>query len=482
MNLLHHDTLNSPLDSQTVIKNLFKISSDLLCLRAANGYFVEINRPWVERLGWTLEELRSRPWLEFVCPADRDYTEEMEALALSLPFNSPPLEYKNRFCCKDGSQRWLQWRVSPYEEGISCAIAKDVTDNRWQGSESYRQAVQEAVQLRDRALAASSVGIVIADARLEDMPLIYVNPAFEEMTGYSAKEVLGSNCRFLQGKKTDRAEVDRLRAAIRAGEHCTVTLLNYRKDKTPFWNELTISPVYDERSQLTHFIGIQVNVTARITAEHALRLEKRKSETLLLNILPKPIVEQLKQVNGSLAQQFPEVTILFADLVGFTSLSAQMQPIELVALLNQIFSAFDRLAEKHGIEKIKTLGDAYMAVGGLPIYRENHAEAIAEFAIEMQAAIAQLQLELNKPLQMRIGINTGSVVAGVIGIKKFIYDLWGDAVNVASRMESLGEPGKIQVSAQTYQRLKRKFFFERRGKIQVKGKGTMTTYWLLGRK
>jgi len=176
------------------------------------------------------------------------------------------------------------------------------------------------------------------------------------------------------------------------------------------------------------------------------------------------------------------VTVLFADIVNFTQLAARMSPTELVNLLNQIFSAFDRLAERHGLEKIKTIGDAYMAVGGVPLPRPDHAEAIAEMALDMQTAIAQLNLEQHEVFPIRIGINTGPVVAGVIGIKKFIYDLWGDTVNIASRMESEGLAGCIQVTTSTYQRLKDQYLFIERGEIPVKGRGVMQTYLLVGRK
>ena len=220
----------------------------------------------------------------------------------------------------------------------------------------------------------------------------------------------------------------------------------------------------------------------RKQAELALRVEQEKSERLLLNILPKAIADQLKQHQGSLAEQFDEATILFADIAGFTPLSAQMRPIELVNLLNQIFSAFDQLAEQHGLEKIKTIGDAYMVAGGLPRIRPDHVEAVAEMALDMQRVITRFRRVDGKPFYLRIGINTGSVVAGVIGIRKFIYDLWGDAVNVASRMESQGIAGGIQVTASTYERLKDKYVLEKRGAIAVKGKGEMITYWLTGRK
>jgi class 3 adenylate cyclase/HAMP domain-containing protein len=209
--------------------------------------------------------------------------------------------------------------------------------------------------------------------------------------------------------------------------------------------------------------------------------EKERSEQLLLNILPSEIAERLKKTNESPAEYFEEATILFADIVGFTSLSARMEPMELVAELNKIFSAFDQLTEKYNLEKIKTIGDAYMVVGGLPVSRPDHATAIANMALDMQAYIKTLDKIFGEALEIRIGINTGSVIAGVIGIKKFIYDLWGDTVNVASRMESHGKPGSIQVTEATYTHLKDDYILEARGQITVKGRGEMNTYWLVGR-
>ena len=211
----------------------------------------------------------------------------------------------------------------------------------------------------------------------------------------------------------------------------------------------------------------------RRTAE--LRKEKERSEQLLLNILPEEIADRLMRTNESPAEHFEEATILFADIVGFTSLSARMDPLQLVAGLNQIFSAFDHLTEKYELEKIKTIGDAYKVVGGLPTARPDHAEAIANMALDMQHYMQDVENVFGESLQIRIGINTGSVIAGVIGIKKFIYDLWGDAVNVASRMESHGKPGYIQVTAATYAKLKDKYILEPRGTVEVKGRGEMMT-------
>lgn len=225
---------------------------------------------------------------------------------------------------------------------------------------------------------------------------------------------------------------------------------------------------------------LQQEMQEREQAQQALRQEQQKSEQLLLNILPRAIVDKLKQLEGSLAERFDDVTILFADIVNFTPLAAQISPLELVNWLNQIFSAFDRLAEQYQLEKIKTIGDAYMVVGGLPLPRLDHAEAIMEMALAMQATATHITRNDGHEFQLRIGINTGPVVAGVIGIKKFSYDLWGNAVNIASRMEAQGTPGRIQITEATYNRLKHRYAFEEVGQVMVKGHGYLTTYQYVG--
>ncbi len=209
-----------------------------------------------------------------------------------------------------------------------------------------------------------------------------------------------------------------------------------------------------------------------------LAVEQEKSERLLLNILPEPIAQRLKHQPGTIAESFEEVTVLFADIAGFTQLSTQISPTELVSLLNEIFSAFDQISTQKNLEKIKTIGDAYLVVGGLPKPRKDHAIAIAELALEMQTVLTEFNQKYHQNLRVRIGINTGPVVAGVIGAKKFIYDLWGDTVNTASRMESHGIVDEIQVTEATYKYLKEQFEFEKRGLISVKGKGEMNTYLL----
>jgi class 3 adenylate cyclase len=218
-----------------------------------------------------------------------------------------------------------------------------------------------------------------------------------------------------------------------------------------------------------------------VRTRRALRLEQERSERLLLNVLPASIAARLKQTEGVIADGFPEVTVLFADIVDFTRRSERIAPDQVVQALNDLFSVFDQHARQRGLEKIKTIGDAYMVAGGLPDPRPDHAEAVIEMALAIRDEVARRTDPGGQPLTVRIGIDTGPVVAGVIGTSKFSYDLWGDTVNTASRMESQGVAGCIQVTARTYERLKDGYRFERRGPIPVKGKGEVVTYFLVGR-
>lgn len=208
--------------------------------------------------------------------------------------------------------------------------------------------------------------------------------------------------------------------------------------------------------------------------------EQEKSERLLLNILPRAIAERLKKGEGIIADSFPEATVLFADFVGFTRFSAGVPAKTLVASLNEIFSRFDSLCEQHGVEKIKMIGDGYMVVGGLPTPRPDHAEAIARLALAMQKAVSEFTAGRDKPFRMRIGINTGPVVAGVIGTRKFAYDLWGDTVNLASRMESHAPTDGILLAEASYLALKDKYAFDPKQLLRVKGKGEISAYLLRG--
>ncbi|HEY5743778.1 MAG TPA: adenylate/guanylate cyclase domain-containing protein [Terrimicrobiaceae bacterium] len=230
-----------------------------------------------------------------------------------------------------------------------------------------------------------------------------------------------------------------------------------------------------------NMISVTFEAAERRRAEDEADRERERAEQLLLNILPISVAQRLRRGEGLIADHYTEATVLFADIVDFTRISANIAPEAVVGYLNIIFSEFDQLAENLNLEKIKTIGDAYMVVGGVPTPRTDHIEAVIEMALAMLDSCIRLSHGAEMPFTMRIGINTGPVVAGVIGIKKFIYDLWGDTVNLASRMESHGVTGEIQVTEAVYKRMREKYLFEPRGKIDVKGRGEQQTYLLKGR-
>jgi class 3 adenylate cyclase len=233
---------------------------------------------------------------------------------------------------------------------------------------------------------------------------------------------------------------------------------------------------------LQYFLRSRERALADLAQEHAaLEEEQAKSERLLLNVLPEPVASRLKERNEIIADDFAEVTVLFADLVGFTPLAERLSASDVVSLLDLVFARWDEIAARQGVEKIKTIGDAYMVAGGIPLPRADHAEAIAEMALAMGPEVECVSREAGLQLAVRIGIDSGPVVAGVIGRAKFIYDLWGDTVNTASRMESHGVPGTIQVTERVRERLCHSYEFEPRGAIDVKGKGPMICYRLVGR-
>jgi guanylate cyclase len=230
------------------------------------------------------------------------------------------------------------------------------------------------------------------------------------------------------------------------------------------------------------FTLLAVFARQRRDAVAALRREQARAESLLLNILPRSIAERLKVERRTIADQFGSASILFADVVDFTPLAERLPPADVVALLDHLFSHFDVLAERYGVEKIKTIGDCYMVAAGVPSPRSDHARVLALMALDMQAAMRSVDEVGHLGLELRVGINSGPVVAGVIGRKRFLYDLWGDAVNTASRMESHGSSGRIQITRATKELVADEFVCERRGMIPVKGKGEIEAWYLVGRR
>jgi guanylate cyclase len=245
----------------------------------------------------------------------------------------------------------------------------------------------------------------------------------------------------------------------------------------PTWLVITFFALDILGPAVTTFALLEYFVRSRDRAYRLLAEEQERSETLLLSIFPRPIAERLKVSRGVIAERSDEVSVLFADITGFTPAAERLPAEEVVVLLNEIFSAFDELVAAHGLEKIKTIGDGYLVAAGIPTPRADHAEATARLALAMRETLADLPAAAG--LSLRVGIDSGPVVAGVIGRSKFGYDLWGDTVNTASRMQSHAPAGTIQVTERTYGRLAEGFTFERRPGVAVKGKGEMTTYLLL---
>ena len=258
--------------------------------------------------------------------------------------------------------------------------------------------------------------------------------------------------------------------------------LTNRGHPLPPWFESTMIALNVTVGGSVVFGLLVLFVRQREEALAALQIEQDRAENLLLNILPRSIAERLKAEPSTIADQIDEASILFADVVDFTTLSSRLQPAEVVGILDHLFTHFDLLAENYAVEKIKTIGDAYMVAAGIPTPRADHARVMALMAIDMREAMRAQGAVGHLNLELRIGISSGPVVAGVIGRKRFLYDLWGDAVNMASRMESHGTPGQIQVTQATYELLKDEFEFESRGRVAIKGKGDVETWYLVGRR
>ena len=310
---------------------------------------------------------------------------------------------------------------------------------------------------------------------------LYVNRAWRETLGYSEAEIVNMSLFDIIHPEFKQECLQRFYRVLSGEKIGQVKAAFITKDGQTIFLEGNINCKFVEGHPVATR-GIFRNITQRLAAEKALRYQQKETERLLLNILPAVISKPLKEEPANIAEDFADVTVLFADIVGFSEIAASMSAIQLLNLLNSIFSTFDRLTEQHGLERIKTIGDAYMVVGGLPTRRPDHAQAMAQMALQMQTAIALFNNENNQNFSIRIGIHRGSVVAGVIDFNKFTYDRWGNMVNIARCMESQGILGKIQVTEDTYKSLCNEFLFEKRGEIEVQGKGKMTTYLLIKRK
>ena len=470
-------------ESEEQLRDLFENATDLIQSIAADGHFLYVNRAWRETLGYSEAEIAEMTVFDIIHPNSSQESIDILYQAIVKKIVDENTFYPDSiqaiFITKNNEQILLEGSIScKFLEGSLVAIRailRDITARK-----VAEDALAKSISLLQATFDSTADGILATD---RSGKIVTFNREFVEMWDIP-NEVLAlrddaTTIAFIMNQlKEPQAFQERIESLYEQPEAESYDLLEFRDGR--FFER------YSEPQRLGDKIIGRVwsyhDITERKQAEDALREEQEKSETLLLNILPKAIAERLKQNETTIAEYFPEVTVLFADIVGFTHLSAIMNPIDLVELLNKIFSGFDVLCDRHGLEKIKTIGDAYMVVGGLPHPRADHAEAIALMALDMQTEIARFNANNKKYFSIRVGIHSGPVVAGVIGIKKFIYDLWGDTVNLASRMESHGLSWRIQVSETTYKLLEHKYLFQERGIIDVKGKGGMKTYLLVGKK
>ncbi|MEM6423563.1 MAG: PAS domain S-box protein [Cyanobacteria bacterium P01_D01_bin.128] len=461
-------------------RSIFENAAEGIFQAMPSGRYVSANPALAKMLGYNSPEqlLAQTQALESLYASAGRYQQLQEMLYRDRTVT----KFESRIYRADGEVIWISenTRAVKDEAGQLRYYEGTVADI------TQRKHAENALKESQRTLATLLGNLAgMAYRRLcdDDRTLVFVSQGCHELTGYQPEELIArkgvSFGRLVHPEDHDYVG-DQLAVALR--------------DQTPFQMVYRIVTsqgaekwvlekgiwVYDSSGEAIAVEGFLTDITDRKQVETALQIEQEKSERLLLNVLPAPIAAELKQNPSAVAYRFEAATVLFADIVNFTQLSSSVEPTELVDLLNKIFSKFDQLAEKHGLEKIKTIGDAYMVVGGLPNPRDDHMEAIAKMALDMRAAIAKFQRADGHNFALRIGIDSGPVVAGVIGIKKFSYDLWGDAVNVASRMESQGVGGRIQVTHRVYRQLEPYYRFKERGEIIVKGKGLMITHWLLG--
>ncbi|MCA1903698.1 MAG: response regulator [Cyanobacteria bacterium KgW148] len=394
---------------------------------------------------------------------------EFIKIVLQIRDNVCDVEYK---LVIEGEEVWFSANISPLDDGSALWVAREITgrkliESNLSRSNAFLNAQKEIDQ--DGVLMADDQGRIIA-----------YNQLFREMWQMDDETLSNTEHHLLVSLLQDAKVPAPLIYAIEAMYQFPEQTLRLQTEFSGRVFDCYARSVY---SPTGIFYGVSWffrDITERVRAEAALKEEKEKSERLLLNILPASIADQLKEGATTIADAYPDASVLFADIVSFSDWVNHKTPYEIVSLLNDIFSRFDTLVEKYQLEKIKTIGDEYMAVGGLPVAQSNHLRSAALLGLEMLSTIAQFKDDRGQSLTLRLGLHTGPVVAGVIGTKKFAYDLWGETVNLASRMQSQGAPGKIQVTEAVYTNLKehQEFQFEYRGNIGIKGYGTMATYWL----
>jgi PAS domain S-box-containing protein len=454
---------------------LFEHTPDGVLVLDAQHRIAEANEAARRLLGERDEALRGRRLVELL----PEWTPP-EPLSTEGPTPEGELVWRGMAGSAPQAPRVLRVRCVPIPEGL-VVLLRDLT-----AQAEVEATLRQQKEYYESVVLNSPVAIVTINLRFN---VVSWNPAAERLFGYTEKEAMGRSILRLVASDEGpiRKEADNSAGeALKRGRVHTVTK-RLRKDGTPVNVELLALPVTVEGEHVG-FIAIYHDLTElhqmyeqELAHRRIIERERERADQLLLNILPKPVADRLKQGQRIIVENFPEVTVLFADLVEFTRFAAEHSAPDVLQVLNMVFSSFDQLTDELGVEKVKTIGDAYMAVGGLSLPREDHAEAMAALALAMRDEVLKLGEQLQIPLHLRIGMHSGPVSAGVISGKKFAYDLWGDTVNTASRMESHGVVDGIHLTEAVHARLEGRFRFKDQGLVHVKGKGPMRTYLLLGR-
>ena len=396
---------------------------------------------------------------------------------------------EKKFPDKQGDLRLMETHVYPIlkEGGRASHVVKYLVDiTQRKQTEAALQASRENLARQNRqllrltqAVEQSANAVVITDLK---GIIEYVNPQFTQVTGYTRQEAIGQHTRILKSGDQDSGFYQGLWSTITSQQPWAGEFHNRRKDGSMYWERATIAPVFDETGEMINFIAIKEDITALKEAQDALvqyaaelEEEKHKSDRLLLNILPPAVAQDLKETGKTPPRTFHNVTALMADFVDFTAKSAKLSPEELIGELNDVFTKFDQIMERRGCERIKTIGDAYLAVCGMTQPTEQHAENMFNAARDMIACIAKRNQHTPYPWQIRIGLASGDIVGGVVGIEKFIFDVFGDTINMASRMESLSEPMTITLAESAYSLLQDHSGITERT-VQVQGKGARLVY------
>ena len=374
---------------------------------------------------------------------------------------------------------WLSTTKIPLKNALGettgiVGVSRDITESR---------RAEEKIRQLSRAVEQSGSAIVITNLNGN---IEFANPAFSKVTGYTFEEAIGENTNILSSGKHPSSFYRKLWKTISNGNIWQGEMVNRKKSGELYWEAATISPVQNEFGETTHFLAIKEDISERKAIEKALAQEQEKTDALLRNILPEKVAQEIKESGKAKPVLFENASILFTDFSNFTATAEALSPDELVRLIDYYFTAFDKITEIYKLEKLKTIGDSYMCVSGLPTPTQNHAVAITHAALELLKFVKETKIEHQKKglpfWDIRVGISSGSVVAGVVGQKKYAYDIWGDAVVMAARMEQSGEIDKVNISERTYELIKKHFNCQYRGEIAAKHKGQVKMYFVDGEK